>query len=409
MPETPSTIVIEDEAPVSAPPDVPIRKGEERHQAALNLENQRRRDSEIDEMREQIAKLTGGAAPQQKYSQSVSARQRQKALRAKADELKSLTRRQGDVWEGPCAPFTVVNFNPVRLSLQGQLQDQSVPPAGAGKRVTFPYKGRTFVASYVTFRNPKVWPVIIGTENLEGFDAPSIKADYIAPMGIAHQFFSHYVVGSIDAEGMGGIVIFEGDVHILEDDRQKRTHGHIRVPLIDPELSEPGRVAYKVEERLLSDCVRDALTVQRGYADAKIAEGHRFATSQSDEIRNQRSGIHTLWHNWALAMGYKEKAEPWASEILQDSPDIVAVFCQRCRTKQTDPKQHFCSECNAPFDAYKTFVEAHMTVPMEFLEMYEGKQWDAIVKESRSRAAKRALLEESDEPKRAKKPAEATT
>jgi len=381
---------------------VPLREGEEGSAATLNLEHQRRKDSEIEELRTQLARL-GLSQPTQKFSGSLSARKRQRLFAEKVKELKSATKRYGEAWEGPCAPATVINFNPVRISLQGELQDQFVPAAGASlKKVTIPYKGRTFVGSYVTLTSPKVWSVIIGTENIEGLDSPAIKVDYISPVGIAYQLYSHYIGGgSRDADDMGGIVIFEGDIHVLEAKRQERAGAKIRVPVVDELLSDRDKVAYVIEERFLDECLEDALTRQRRYASAIIEEGHRFATSSSEELRNQKSSYHVLWHNYALKMGYKEKAEPWASEVLQDSPGTQAIFCPGCRNKQMDPQQHFCERCNAPFDAFKSFM-AGQPVPLQYLESYEGEKWDAIRTEAQRRAAKRALLE-APEPKKGKK------
>lgn len=393
MPETtevPSNIVIEE----SAPAGVPLRKGEEKHAGMLNLEHQRREDSEIQFLRDRIAKLEGLAVPMRKQADGVSAVRRRQLIAAKVNELKQLTRKVGDRWEGPCAPATLLNFNPVKMRLEGELSDQTVPAAGTGKKVTVPYNGRSFIASYVTFWNAKVWPVIIGTENLEGFDSSSIRPDYISPIGIAYQFYEHYVLkavgGGVDAIGMGGIVIYEGDVHLLT--RKSLEELRVRVPMVDAEASTPSIVVYKSEERSFAQCLADALTKQRQFAEWMISEGHRFGNSQVEAIHNQLTGEHVRWHNYAIDMKYKTEPEKWAVDRLQDGPEVVHVYCGDCRTKQTDSRQYFCSNCNAPFDPLKAFLDGKSVSP-DRLAVYEGEDWEKIVAEQQKRNAKKALLE----------------
>jgi hypothetical protein len=287
--------------------------------------------------------------------------------------------------------------------LQGELSHEFVPASNhsLAKKVTFPYNGRKFTGSYVTFSNAHVWPVIIGTENIEGFDSPSIRADYISPIGIAYQFFEHYVTGAIDAMGMGGVLIFEGDIHVLDRSRQEQSEGNVLVPMIDMEAGTASHPVYKVERRGLVDLLGSALLQQRRYAESVIAEGHRFYNSPAPEEQKQRSEYHTLWHNWAMDMGYKLEAEEWATERLSDSPHTKAVACPSCSTRQTKPDQYFCPNCNAPFDAFAAYM-AGMPVPEVWLSRYEGEQWEKIVAESNRRKSKVALLAGDGEPKRKK-------
>lgn len=400
MPEAPVQGVVIEDAPI--PQGVPLREGEERHAATLNVEDARRKESELETLREMLAKLgvnLPGAFREREDSPAAMARKRM--IKEKVDELKRATERQGDNWVGPCAPATVVNFNPLRLSLKGALQNQSVPPAGKGKVARFPFKGRTIVGSYVTMWNAQVWPVCIGTENHKGVDTPSFKADYISPLGIAHQFYSHYVEGSRDAEGMGGVLIFAGDAHSLDPAHQKRSGGMIRVPVPDPELSGPVRIVYRTETRSLEECLESALMRQKNFAEAMIAEGHRLANSNSPDERMQQTSLHVMWHNWAISMGYKREPEKWAAAQLQDRPDVDAVFCPGCHQQQKSTEQAFCPNCNRPFDAYKAFMDGH-PVPKQYLELYEGQELKAIIGELKRRAATRAMLEAAEEPKKTK-------
>jgi hypothetical protein len=402
MPETPvvQNIVIE-EAPVVS--SFPLRQGEEKHAAGLELDQAMRQDSRIADLEAQIAALTGQAKPMMKMKEGPGAIKRRRILQDKVKELKSLTRKEGDHWEGPCAPFTIVNFNPVKLELQGELADQGVPAAGSSlKKVTFPYKGRSFVGSFVTLWNPKVYPVVIGTENLNGEDVQTIRADYFTPMAIAHNFFEHYVFGAANALGMGGLFIFEGDIHTLSQRRTDKSGGKLRTPVVDVANSTPSKPAYMTVERYLHELLGEALMQQRRYAEFVIAEGHGFYHSANPEEQKQLTITHhVLWHNWAVERGYKTEPEEWASDLLIDSPDVKAVNCPGCGTKQPKNEPHLCPNCNAPFDALKSYL-AGMPVPEVWLTRYEGKEFEQILKEKKRREEKSALLAAPAEEKKAK-------
>lgn len=382
--------------------EVPLREGEDRFRAGLNLEDSRRKDSVIEELRSQLKRLEGTSANEMrtKYASSATARRRQIAARKKMEELQKLTYKRDDRWEGPCTPATVINLNPVPLRLQGELQRWSIPAAGKGENVDINFRGRTFRGSYLTIRSPHLYPSHTGTHNdkQSGVDMPAVDYLHIPPIGLAHQFFSHYVEGASDAQYMGGVVIFEGDIHTLDKKRMDRSRGQIWIPKKDITLEGYGDVVYVVEPEKLMDCVERTVTMQRNYADRKIAEGHSYATSQSDIIRNQLSDDHRTWHNFALSMGYIEEPLNWAVNRLKDTPMTQAIFCPDCKTRQSSPDQHFCTNCNAPFDALKSFLAGKAVSP-DRLAVYEGEEWDAIVTETQRRKAKIALLEAPEKKK----------
>lgn len=395
MPESPEMM---EEVGVELP-DLPSREGES--QAALRLEDRRRKDSEIEELRAALKRLEGTSVNEMrtKYASSPSARRRQISARKKIDELNKLTFKRGDRWEGPCAPATIINFNPVPLTLTGgDLARWTVPEAGKGNPINIRFRGRLFVGSYMTIKDPHLYGSHTGTQNdkQSGVDMPSVEYKYIPPWGLVHQFYSHYVRGSADAQNMGGIVIFEGDIHTLDEKRLQKNDGMIWVPKKEITLDGFGDVVYVVEEHRFIDAVEEAVTLQQRYADAKINEGHSYATSQSEIIRNQLNGDHRTWHNYALKMGYLEKALPWATERLADKPTVQAVFCPDCHERQAAPEQFFCSNCNAPFDALKAYL-AGKSVSPDRLAIYEGEDWDAILAETKRRQAKIAMLTVSED------------
>lgn len=389
-------------------PNVPTRDGEERFQTGLNLEDARRREAMkaevIAELRRDLKKLEGTSAEglHLKPASSKAARARQRMMRAKQEELSKLTHKRIDPgtrvgrWEGPNTPCTVINLNPVPLSLQGELQKWSVPAAGKGLGINLKFRGRVFTGSYTTFNKSHLWMVHTGTmnESAGSLGIPLMEVKHIPPLGLAHQLFSHYVEGASDAQYMGGVLIFEGDIHTLDPLRLEYADGSIWIPRLEITLEGLGDMIYTVEERKLVEVMGESLTMQRRYAEGRIAEGHSFATSESDIRRNQLSSDHILWHNFALERGYMTEAYSWASKKLTDSPTTQAVHCPDCRNRQKDPEQYFCTNCNSPFDPLKAFL-AGKTVSPDKLAIYEGEEWDAIVAESSRRKKKIAMLTET--------------
>jgi hypothetical protein len=410
MPETPEVL---DEIAIELParPSLPMREGEEeRFGALLGMEFGARKESVLKQLRALLdseGKPTSAEAVRTTYAASPSARRRQIACRKKVEELQKLTFRRGsDRWEGPCAPFTVINLNPVelRLIIGGDSTRWLIPACGKGEKINIKFKGRTFTGSYMTLKTPYVFPSHTGShsDKATGVEMPAVDYGYIPPAGLAHQFYEHFVVGASDAQGMGGVLVFEGDIHTLDEPRMTRSKGCIWMPKKEITLEGFGDVVYTVDEIPLKDILGRMLTIQRDYASAKIREGHGFANHSSDIQRNQLNGDHIAWHNYALAHQYIEKALSWAVEGIKDRPTTEAIYCPDCRTRQADPQQYFCTNCNSPFDALKAFL-AGKTVSPDRLAMYEGEEWDAIIEETARRKAKIALLNPEEDSKKAKK------
>ena len=415
MPEIPETFEVD------LPPaqSVPLRQGEERQEAALNMDRTQRNDSVRADLLALLKRIDGpaggevyGAAAVEisKHQGGASARKRRQAAMQLVDRLKKETFKRGDRWEGPCVPATVINLNPVDLKLIiGGDGRWCIPPAGKGEKINLKFKGRIFAGSYMTITSPWTYFAHTGTANDKqtGADMPAGEQHYVPPLGLAYQFHEHFVEGAADAQGMGGVLIFEGDIHNLDAKRLERSENSIWVPKKEYLEGSIAEVVYPVERHSLTTYLEQMLVMQRNFADMKINEGHSFATAQSDILRNQLSNDHRIWHNYALAMGYIDKALPWAVERLFDRPTNEVIYCPDCHERQSDPEQYFCSNCNAPFDTLKAFLAGKMVSP-DRLAMYEGEDWDKIVAETNRRRSKIALLDMPPEVKaaRARKPAE---
>jgi len=394
MPETPE---LQNETAVAVV-DIPMNDGEkERFGAALNLEDRRRRESMLNDQLKGMAGTSAGEI-QSRFARSPSARKRQKAMIRKTQELKNLTRQYGDVWEGPCAPATIINLNPIPLQLYGQLQSYRMAAAGKGNLVNLLFRGRTFVASYMTIRTPEVWLAHTGIELDPIADTPQMEPRYVSPVGLAYQFYSHYSIGASDAQGIGGILIFEGDIHVLSAAHLERNQRMVRVPFAEPSPDLHGEVIYSSVERSLEEYLGAELDRQRIYAEAIIAEGHSYGTSSDSEERKKLTNLHKIWHNYALDYGYIRKAHSWASQQLDRGPLKEVVSCPDCGTEQQND-EYFCRNCAAPFDAHKAFM-AGKPVASAYLAVYEedSAEFKDILRELERRRRRMALLGVSDEP-----------
>lgn len=413
MPETQSAFSADVIAPPT--PSVPLRPGEEKNAGLLALAQQLVKDGQIKALREQLNALEGiaGSEPMQKHMGGKNARRNRSLLVNEVRRLKAGTQFRDGRWTGPCAPATVVNLNPVPLCLMGQLERWTIPPAGKSRnnvRVTF--NGRIFTGSYMTIADPCVWLVpLSASDDKTGNPSPTMDVDHIPPFGLAHQFYSHYDEGASDAQHIGGVLIFEGDIYTIANRDEKtlsqveRNGGRVWVPQASAYINEEQKVVYTAEEAVWADLLERSLTKQRAYANGVIAEGHSFAASNNPEIRNQfRPSHHVVWHDWAIDVGYKKDREKWATEPLTYKPSDEAVFCPDCHTRRESEQQSFCANCNAPFDACAAFL-AGKTVSPDRLAVYDLDSPDGklILAEVKRRRANIALLELPEETKATKR------
>lgn len=413
MPETQNHVSVD----VVAPPisTVPLRPGEEKDAAMLNLAQQLVKEGQIQALRQQLAALQGVAAaePMQKHMGGKNARRNRNLLVNEVRQLKAATQFRDGRWTGPCAPATVVNVNPIALCLMGELQRWTIPAAGKSRnRVQIKFNGRVFVASYMTIADPHVWLVpLSAADDKTGNPSPTVGVDHIPPFGLAHQFYSHYDEGASDAQHIGGVLIFEGDIYTIANRDEKtpslveRNGGKVWVPQASAFINDEAKVVYTAEEANWAELIERSLTKQRVYANAVIAEGHSFAASNNPDIRNQFTpSHHVLWHDWAVDIGYKQDREKWATEPLKYKPSDKAVFCPDCHTPQENPEQYFCANCNAPFDACKAFL-AGKSVSDDRLAAYDSgsEEFQLILAEKRRRRANIALLELPEEPSEKKR------
>ncbi len=352
-------------------------------------------------------------APQTAIQEALGQSQQMFAEQARA-------RREELVESGQCRPFTVVNFNPVGMKLEGELQRYSIPspddsrlPSGV-LRVTLDWDGRERIGHCMTIREPHVYGRNIGASWHQGGgpgDAiPQREVMHYLPVGVAYNFLEHFspifVTGKDgqvapppkDARKFYGVLAFEGDVHtlekvLLEEDPARRM---INVPLAT--VRQVGKLAqrsYKSIATPLDDYLERMFHGQLRFADATISRAQQ-KWNGTDEDRKDISASDRIWYRWAIRLGYATAPKPgektWLNELLTLAPTTTSVEdarreCQACRQKEPKPNTPFCPNCNAPIDTVATFM-AGFPVAESWLHALPDEKWNEIAEEMERRKAR---------------------
>lgn len=351
-------------------------------------------------------------APQTAIQEALGQSQQMFADNAKA-------KREELIESGQCRPFTVVNFNPVSMKLEGELQRYSIPSPDDSRlpdvlRVRLDWDGKERVGHCVTIREPHVYGRNIGAQWHQGGgpgDAiPQRDVMYYLPVAVAYNFLEHFspifVTGKDgrvapppkDARKFYGVLAFEGDIHTLErvireEDPARRI---INVPLAT--VRQVGKISqrsYKSIATPLDDYLEKMFSGQLRFADAAISRAQQ-KWNGTDEDRKDISAADRIWYRWAIRLGYAAAPKPgektWLNELLTLAPTTTAVEdarreCQACRQKEPQPNTPFCPNCNAPIDTVATYLAGH-PVADSWLHALPDDKWNLIVPEMERRAAR---------------------
>ena len=334
------------------------------------------------------------------------------AARSKREEL---------IESGQCEPYTVVNFNPVVLRNQGEMQrytvwtpaDERLPgvehPLG-GSRVTLEYDGRKRVGHILTIREPHIYGKNIGATWFQGGgpgDAiPQREPLYFTPCAIAYSFLEHFspifATGADgkaapppkDARKIYGVLAFKGDIHTLtrlvnESDKDKRV---IEVPLATVRTS--GRLQTRTFRSVkwnLDEYLARMFDGQLRYADAVVSRAQqRFNGTEED--RKDISASDRIWYRWAISMGYapppKAGEKTWLNELLTLTPTGSSAAelgedprrkCQSCRTVEPEAGTPFCPKCGAPINTFETFMAGFPVADAWLMALVLGDEPGEIV------------------------------
>lgn len=335
-----------------------------------------------------------------------------------ADQARST--REELIETGQCEPYTIVNFNPVGLRLEGELQRYSVPSPHDGRlpknvlRVRLPYDGRERIGHLLTIRDPHIFGKNVSAVwhpgGGPGDAVVTRQVMYYTPLAIAFNFLEHFspifVLGNDgksapppkDARKIYGVLAFRGDIHmleklLLETDPVKR---RIHVPLAT--MRTVGKLSartYKSVETSLDDYLARMFDGQLRYADAVVSRAQQKHNG-TDEDRKDISASDRIWYRWAIDMGYAQPPKPgertWLNELLTLTPAAVAGDtpaptlrkCQACRTPEPEPGTPFCPKCNAPINTFDTFMAGY-PVSEAWLMALRGEEREIALEEMKLR------------------------
>jgi hypothetical protein len=361
-------------------------------------------------------------APQTAIQEAIGTAQQEFADKAKG-------KREELIEGGQCEPFSIANFNPTELGLQGELMRYKVPtpddtrlPKGV-LRITLPYDGKDRVGHVVTIREPHIYGRNVNATwhpgGGPGDAVPQREVMYYTPMAIAFNFLEHYSPIFItaadgrtaappkDGRKIYGVLVWKGDIHTLqralEEDRVERRKIDVPVAVVRGSGKTAVRT-YRAVSTSLDDYLDHMFAGQLRFADAIITRGQQ-KWQGTDDDRKDISASDRVWYRWAIKLGYTAAPKPgertWLNDLLSINAGLpnheeVAASklrkCPACRTREPEQDTPFCPKCNAPMDVFQTFMGVPergilgVPVPEAWLQTLRGEQREIVLEELRIRS-----------------------
>ena len=335
-------------------------------------------------------------------------------------------RVQEVIASGQCQPYTIINFNPVPLGLQGVLKQYKVWTPEDGKlpqdvfRVSLEYDGKLRRGHALTIRDPKKDGKMTGASGTgqPGEVIAQREPKLYMPREIAYSFMEHFspvftaVRGTVlppapkDARKIFGVLIFEGDIHtfenlMAEEDPARRI---IKVPVCHVQtVGKTSIKSFRTVDFPLDEYMNQMFTGQRKYGDAAITRAQQ-KWNGTDEDRKDISDSDRVWFRYFIDLGYAKKPAPgektWLNEYLTLTGEGTdgRIKCQSCKTLEPELETSFCPKCNAPVDIFRTYVTHGKPVAEAWLQSLKGEERELALEEYKRR--KVGFGEETPEPAR---------
>jgi hypothetical protein len=277
------------------------------------------------------------------------------ALRNKHEAKAEMMRLSGSV-----KPATVVNLNPMELSVESPLVTYKVPA---------PKDGESY--GYVTITDAKFAHPFRGVK--KSADGMNEIADFdvieILPVQQAMEFFRTYMETPQDMQGgsMGGVFIYEGDISVLENAKKDTT---VQVPYT--KLLKDGSLFVGTKPERLLDLRDRALDTVRNFALAKIQEAEGYADDPKQ--RANITVVHRRYARFAVDQGWRSELPKWVTDHT-----TVEDLCPKCRTK-VHSDQYMCGNCNKVFDPVRAYEEGDIAYGHVSFEKLDAAGWKAVKK-----------------------------
>lgn len=346
----------------------------------------------------------GGVNSEVGTSQRLFAQQ----VEAKAQEM---------IETGQCTPFTVINFNPMPVGLQGVLKQYKVWTPDDGKlpkdvlRISVEWEGKERRGHVLTIREPKKDGKMVGATagGAPGEVTAQREPKLYMPKEIAYSFMEHFSPvftarpGTVlppapkDARRIFGVLVFEGDIHTLEGllneaDPDKRI---INVPVCHVHtVGNTSIKAFRTVQFSLDRYLEQMFSGQKKYADGAITRAQQ-KWNGTDQDRADISDSDRVWYRWAIDLGYAKKPtnneKTWLNEYLtltggDEEPKVDPRLrkCQACKALEPEVDTPFCTKCAAPINTFTTYM-AGFPVADAWLMALRGEERDLAMTEYRLR------------------------
>jgi hypothetical protein len=351
-----------------------------------------------------------------------SARKRQEAVRELIVKMRFETRRAPDGRiEGPLRPCTLINFNPLEVVVQGQIR-LTIPRPGTTRhhQVTMSWMNHRMQGHYCVIgspltglsvdKEPVYYTTVVNWERDERMpvDMPVAEPRVFTPWSIGCEVMSQY--NSASTKLMGGILLFDQDIHAITASHLEKAGGRIWVPE-RTQLPNSVQYSYTLREAALEDELNRIFENQQRYCDVIIQQAHALWTEDDPTSRKMITDTHRDWARYALEKGWIEQLPEWVSAKLalgQPGATSKLAVCRYCGEQQKRGEVYFCKQGH-PFDVLAA-LRAGVVVGEMYVEALEGEDLEqalTIIGERKDRVkaakVKAAKKPAAAEPKDGKK------
>lgn len=323
------------------------------------------------------------------------------ALRA---ELEAQTMKGDDGrLHGPLQPCTIINLNPCWLKIGGGMKT-NVPPYDWGGRSDdegkplknkklFLRGGREHTGHVLTVSDAQTWLSPGGhTDHIDvGWAQPTLTPRYMSPDMICWHIWREYMTESGSAQLMGGVLIFDGDIHELDKARLDRSRGAVLVPEGYPIPHGKGRYGIRLVKRDFAEMLNTAIEQQKDYLNRVAQSAYERFNSKDEEKRNSITISDRRWGKFGVEVGYLESA-PWMLELPNANATADArKICPVCREDTVDPALLLCPACKAPYNADCTVeaVKRGYPVAESFIDTLDDAHHKEVMEHLSKQAARR--------------------
>ncbi len=283
---------------------------------------------------------------------------------------------------GLAQPATILNFNPVALGLDGGIgfKVPSILDEAVNEEDRFVYKmgGVTYKASVLTIREPQTFTQIKDVKKEEDVEVGVYDVRACKQIEIAHCFLAAYTNATPSSSGMGGVVVFQGDRRVLE-----RATGTKRLEIKVPTFIRlPNRTReYLTEAADFDEIAAKALKTQKAYCNRQTQQAQNY-WDQGDEERKNITGVHRIWHQYELDMGWRQTAAPWVTLVNE-----TVETCPQCGNPKKRADAWACWSCQRVYDPLAAYLAKEIPVSHQAMERIKEDDWPKVRKEEARRLA----------------------